>query len=161
VALYTYGDDLIEGVSEKCCWFNHTSIQRVLTSIGVGFTMADKTATSVPYISMKDASFLKRSWRWESELESYVCPLEHDSINNMLTMCVVSKTISMQVHSLEVLECALREYFWYGRELFEVKSELFNQVIADCELEPYMIRCLPTWDFLKAEYIYYSDLKSD
>lgn len=153
VALMTYGDDNCMGVSRNCPWFNHTSIQAVLAEIGVTYTMAEKSAKSVPYISMSDISFLKRVWRWDSDVNAYLCPLDHSSIDKMLTMCVRSRTISMEEHSIQVIGTAIREYFFYGKVIFEAKRVVFQQIIADNFLDLYQQdNTLPTWQQLYDEF---------
>jgi hypothetical protein len=59
VALQTYGDDNVMGVSSTCTWFNHTSLANALASVGIVYTMADKEAVSVPFIHISQVSFLK------------------------------------------------------------------------------------------------------
>lgn len=160
VALMTYGDDLIMGVSEECTWFNHTTMQKTLADIDIEFTMADKEAKSVPFIHIDNATFLRRSWRYEPELDLYVCPIEHDSIDKMLTMCVASKTVSAQVQAVYVLETATREYFWYGREEFEKRRTMFYEWINLLSLEKYMEHDLPTWNQLVAEFKHNSAIRA-
>jgi hypothetical protein len=161
VALMTYGDDMIMGVNRRCTWLDHTKMQQVLASIGIGFTMADKTAPSIPFININEASFLKRTWRYEPELGLRVCPIDHDSINKMLTMCVASKTVSPELQGVAVLDTATREYFWYGKEIFEEKRKLFNKFIEELGLEPYLERNLPTWSQLVSEFNTNSNLRSN
>jgi len=97
--------------------------------------------------------FLKRSWRYEEELGLDVCPLEHDSINKMLTVCTKSKTISEKHQAMACMSTAIREYFWYGREVFEKKRILFLQIIEECDLEFYLDdSILPTWETLIYEF---------
>lgn len=153
VNLITYGDDNAMGVDDTVPWFNHTSIQKVLADIDIVYTMADKEAASIPYINIKDVSFLKRTWRFEKELGTFVCPLDHDSINKMLTKCVKSKTISEQHQSMAIIETALREYFWYGKEVFDNKRLMFADVIEECDLQHYVSKStLPVWEELIADF---------
>jgi hypothetical protein len=46
----TLGDDVYLKVSPECPEYNHTSIQSVFSGMGIVYTMADKTAASVPYL---------------------------------------------------------------------------------------------------------------
>lgn len=156
INLMTYGDDMIMGVKQSCTWLDHTRMVDILASIDIQFTMADKDAPSVPFINIKDATFLRRSWRFENSLGKYVCPIEHASIDKMLTMCVASKTISSELQSIEVMNTAIREYFWYGRDIFEQKKNLFLTVIVKLQLDVYMDRPFPTWEQLVDEYRRYS-----
>lgn len=159
ISLFTYGDDMIMGVNPQCTWLNHTIMQETLASIDIEFTMADKHAKSVPFIHIDQATFLRRSWRYEEQLDCMVCPIEHASIEKMLTMCVESKTISKQLQAVAVLDTACREYFWYGEEIFHQKRALFYKWIEELDLFMYLERELPTWEQLKNEFLVNSSLR--
>jgi len=160
INLMTYGDDMIMGVSPQCTWLNHTVMRDILADVDIEFTMADKLAPSVPFIHIDNATFLRRAFRYEPELNAMVCPIEHASIDKMLTMCVKSQTISMQLHSVEVMNTVTREYFWYGKEIFEEKRELMNMFIKLCNLQKYQDRPFPTWEQLKFEFNENSKLRN-
>jgi hypothetical protein len=152
VALMTYGDDMIMGVNPNCHWINHTIMQQTLADIDIEFTMADKETKSVPFIHISEATFLRRCWRYEPELKAHVCPIEHASIDKMMTMCVASKTVSRQFQAIEVMNTALREYFWYGKEEFTYRRRLLTSFVEELELEVYMERNFPTWEQLVNEF---------
>jgi len=157
VHLLTYGDDNSMGVSKACPWFFHTAIKHVLHKIDIEYTMADKEAISIPYIHIDSVTFLKRCCRYEKELDVYVCPLDHDSINKMLTVCVASKTISAEHQSIAIISTAIREYFWYGKEVFEEKTKLLKEVVEACNLHNYVeVSTFPTWGGLIDEFKMYS-----
>jgi hypothetical protein len=136
VSLMTYGDDNIMGVSNDVPWFHHTNIQAEFAKMGITYTMADKEAESVPYINIADASFLKRSWRWDEEIEEYMPIIELDSIQRSLMIWTKSKSICQQEQIVEVVTSAIGEYFFYGREMFEEKKLLFKDILKqlDCDL---------------------------
>jgi len=146
VHLFTYGDDNIMGVSKDIPWFSHTVIQDKLAKIGVEYTMADKEAETVPYIHIDECQFLKRKWRWEPELDNYVCPLEYESIVKSLTVWVASKTICPEEQMVNVISSANSEFFFYGREIFEKHHKFFRTII---EKYPYKLfvkeSTLPGW----------------
>eukprot|EP00996_Jenningsia_fusiforme_P003195 NODE_3_length_6892_cov_17.362853_g2_i0.p1 GENE.NODE_3_length_6892_cov_17.362853_g2_i0~~NODE_3_length_6892_cov_17.362853_g2_i0.p1 ORF type:complete len:1312 (+),score=70.54 NODE_3_length_6892_cov_17.362853_g2_i0:340-3936(+) len=137
VSLMTYGDDNIMSVSENCPWFNHVTISQAFSDMGIVYTMPDKESESVPYVSIYSSSFLKRSWVWNEEVGAYLAPLDHDSIERQLTVWVASTSISQAEQSLEVITGAGREYFFYGREIFEEKQTLLMQVAIQLGLETY------------------------
>jgi hypothetical protein len=150
VNLLTYGDDNVMGVCRSIPWFNHTAIVGALKTIGVEYTMADKESVSVPYININDVSFLKRTWRFDAEVGAFVCPLEEQSIHKMLCVNIPSKTISAEAQMLSVMNSAVREWFYYGRERFEVEREFLNNVCVKFELCPPVP--FPTWDQLKDSF---------
>lgn len=152
VALMTYGDDNAFGVSSSKPWFNHTAIQGVLDGIGVTYTMADKEAESVPFIDICDVSFLKRTWRWDTDLEAYLCPLEEMSLVKMLTIWLPSKTICPEAQMIAVIESAVNEWFFYGKKRFNKEREFLMSLIND-DLRPYVgPATFPTWDDLAKRF---------
>lgn len=153
VRLMTYGDDNIMGVSEACPWFNHTAIQTTLQNVDIGYTMADKDAESVPYINIDQANFLKRTWRWDPEVRAFVAPLDRTSLNKMLTVCVQKANVSPEAHAVEVIGTAVREFFWYGREEFEEKKLMLQEIVKECNLEVYVApTTFPTWESLEEQF---------
>jgi hypothetical protein len=152
VRLMTYGDDNGMGVSKSVPWFNHTAISKVMSTIGMKYTMADKASESQPYIHISQADFLKRKWAYCEDTESMVCPLSEDSIIKSLMIGVKSKNISEQEHAANVIYSAHLEFFWHGKSKFDKWSKLFQVFITDFDLEPYLPKPLPSWDELVFDY---------
>lgn len=153
VRAMTYGDDNALGVSNDIKWYNHSSISQILATFGITYTMADKTSESIPYINIDDVSFLKRSWRYDPDIGDYLAPLEEESIIKSLMINVKSKTISHQAQAIEVVNSAVREYFFYGKEKFEQMSNLLKQIVHDSNLDDYIKEnTFPTWDQLRDDF---------
>jgi hypothetical protein len=149
VALMTYGDDNAMNVSPRIDFYTHTAIQSEFAKFGITYTMADKEAQSVPFISMEDCSFLKRKWRFNTTTCAFDAPLDEESIEKSLTVWVRSKNVLPQEQAVDIVSSALREYFFYGREKFEEKRNLFQQMLHDLDLTLYMKEStLPTYDSL-------------
>jgi hypothetical protein len=155
VHLITYGDDNALNVSPEIVkWFNHTAVAEQMAKIGVTYTMADKEAISVPTIDIDSVSFLKRKWRFDGEIEKYVCPLEEESIEKMLMVTLTSKTVCEEEQTVSSINSAVREYFWYGREIYEKKREMLMEVAEEAQLVNYtQTSTFPTWNALKKEYL--------
>lgn len=153
VSLMTYGDDNIMSVSKNADWFNHTAIANEFEKLDIVYTMADKEAESVPFISMNEASFLKRSWRHDEEMGCYLAPLEHDSIEKMLTVWTRSKSIPAEAQSIAVIGTAVQEYFFYGRSIFEDKREMLQELVKTMGLDNWVQEAtFPTFDDLKQRF---------
>jgi hypothetical protein len=133
VNLMTYGDDNIMGISESVPWFNHTTISEAYGTMNIEYTMADKESASVPYINISEADFLKRKWRYDDVLKCHVAPLHHDSIEKMLMVWTKSKSVPCEVQGISVISSALSEYFFYGKEVFEEKRNLFRKLVDDLD----------------------------
>jgi len=153
VNLFTYGDDNIMGVSVGAPWFNHTSIQHVLGTIGVEYTMADKKAISKPYCNLQECNFLKRTWKWDDEVGAFLCPLQLDSIFKSLMIGVPSKTICSEEQMVNIISSANVEFFFHGREFFEKHHGFFRKILDRDEFKPYVLATtLPDWLTLKDRF---------
>lgn len=150
VALMTYGDDNVMGVSPKAPFFNHTAIQAALADVGIKYTMADKEAESVPYLHISQVSFLKREWRWDEDVGAFLAPLEEASIAKSLTRVVASQTVPPEKQAVDVMSSACREYFFHGKETFLQKRDMLLEIVLECELDAYVeSTTFPTWEQLK------------
>lgn len=138
VSLMTYGDDNICSVNKNIPWFNHTSITSVFSDVGIGYTMPDKESISVPYITMNEATFLKRTWVWSEDLMSYACQLDNESINKMLMVVVQSKEVCEEEQMASIVISAMREYFMYGREKYETMSIILREAMELHDLTVYI-----------------------
>jgi len=153
IALFTYGDDNTMGVSELVPWFDHTTLQQALANIGVEYTMADKVSESKPYIHIDTASFLKRAWRWDADVEAWLCPLEEESIIKSLTMWVPSASVDAYSQITDVIGSAVQEYFFYGREKFDAERKFFQTIMMREPFVHYIKEStFPTFDVLKERF---------
>lgn len=152
VALMTYGDDNVMGVSEEVVGFDHCVIQAKLAEIGVVYTMPDKESESVPFVNIEDVSFLKRAWVYNQDVGSYVAQLEHGSIEKGLLYHIPSSTVCSEKLAVDSMDGALREYFYYGRDRFEERKAVFERVIREGGLTPYFMG-FPSYDELVQRYL--------
>lgn len=141
VALMTYGDDNEMSVSEKAPLYNHTHMMEVYASHGIEYTMADKDAESVPYITLEEADFLKRATVFRPEYSDpstgekgmYLAKLSEESIFKSLHCNMLSKVVSKEEIARQCLDGALRELWFYGREHFEMRHEQFKNIVFEHE----------------------------
>ena len=69
-SLMTYGDDCADSVRPGFDWFNHTNRQEYFAKHNIVYTMAVKDQDSVPFINIYELSFLKRTPRYDEELDA-------------------------------------------------------------------------------------------
>lgn len=154
VSLMTYGDDNVMGVSDNCPWFNHSSIQQCLSDVNITYTMADKEADSIPYITIQEVSFLKREWRMDEDVGHVLAPLEEDSIHKMLTVQVASKSIAPEAQAIATIESALAEWFFYGKSTYEARLKDMLFVVEACELQQWVEpSTFVEWHVLKERFL--------
>jgi hypothetical protein len=154
VALMTYGDDNIMSVSKKAEWYNHTTISEVFAHMGITYTMADKEAASIPYIDIADASFLKRSWVFNDELGYYLAPIDLESTEKSLMVWTRSKSVGKEEQMISIIGSAIRDYFFQGKEFFEVKRDLLIEMVDELDLKEWVQEStFPTWSQLVDDYL--------
>jgi len=122
------GDDHVLCVSPEKPLFHHTHIKNVLENLGLGYTMADKESESRPYISLYEASFLKRTFHYDVNLGVHVGRLEFNSIVKMITVQVRSKTVMLSTQLAQAICSATSEMFFYGEEAFDEFNNFINSL---------------------------------
>nr|WPR18297.1 MAG: RNA-dependent RNA polymerase [Chemarfal virus 56] len=149
VHLMTYGDDNIMGVG-NAPWFTHSGVVSALATIGVVYTASDKSNRVITYVHIDDESFLKRKWRFDEDVGFYLCPLDEESIFKSLTVWVPSDSVSPGFQMASVVQSAMYEYFYYGKEKFhEMKSFLQEVCMNNDVVRPYIKKStFPTWEHL-------------
>ena len=136
VRLAVYGDDNAMGVDSRIPKFNHTSIQAVFASWGIKYTMADKGADSVPYQTIDEVSFLKRSFRYHPQLNSIVAPIEKESLCKKMYWWTKSKNtpLTFPEQFQANFESQSRESYLHGEEYYEEFIKKCERIRAASEL---------------------------
>ena len=121
VRLADYGDDNAMGVDDSIPEFNHTAIQAVFASWGIKYTMADKDADSVPFQTIDEVSFLKRSFRYHPQLDAVVAPLEVESLSKKFYWWTKSKNtpLNFPEQFQANFDSQAREAYLHGEEFYE------------------------------------------
>ena len=134
-AFLTYGDDVIGTVSESCPKFTHITYAEWLAEHDMKFTMPDKESTPTHYMTENDVDFLKRKCVFNEDLGQKVGLLSEDSIYKRLHAHLLSKELTLPMHSAQNIESSLHDWFYYGRDVFEDRRSKLQQVAQKCEIE--------------------------
>lgn len=127
-ALMTYGDDAKGSVKEGYDEFNHVSVADFLGSRDIKFTMPDKESEPVPFMRDEDADFLKRKNIFNSETNLIFGALDEKSIFKSLHSILRSKHVTNEEQCAQNIDGALREWFAYGRDVYESRRAEMNRV---------------------------------
>lgn len=130
VAVMVYGDDVSGSVCKGFDWFNHISYANFLAERDMKFTMPDKKSEPTPYMNDKDADFLKRKNRFNADTGLIHGVLCEESIFKSLHSVLKSKAVSPKDQSAMNIDGALREWFQYGRDKYELRREQMTQVAS-------------------------------
>ncbi len=150
VNLLTYGDDNIMGINPN--WnLTFDKLRQGLKSMGIEYTLPDKTIKDVDYMDIKDIDFLKRKFRFCEYHGVYVAPLALSSIQRSL--CWMSETdIAPLDHCLIVLGDVQRHLYSHGREVFDDFIGKLKRVVALKGLE-YEFKSFDYWmNYYKPRY---------
>lgn len=131
----TYGDDVIGTVSPTCDNFTHITYAKWLDEHDMKFTMPDKESTPVHYMKEADVDFLKRKSEFNEDLGCKVGLLSEKSIFKRLHAHILSKELTMEMHSAQNIESSLHDWFYYGRKIFEDRREKLRNVARKCDIE--------------------------
>lgn len=146
VHLMTYGDDNIMTV-RNAPGFTHTYMQEKFAEMGIKYTMAEKDAESVPYIDSTKATFLKRGFRFEPELERVTSPLDESSMVKMVSLSIPTKVIPKEQQLAQCIMDCHREAFFHGKERFLYWHGLLSRIIIGTDVA--WLVTMKTWE----EYI--------
>lgn len=138
VRILVMGDDNIMSVKPGYEKYNHTSIKEVLENLGMKYTMADKTAETVPYIPLEKASLLKRSFIWSDDLECYLAPIEEKSIYRCLSSHMLANGDNSEAvveHCGSMVDTALSEWFYFGEDVYNDRLKKMYELLGLAKME--------------------------
>jgi hypothetical protein len=130
VCLYVYGDDLVGSVDKKFPKFNNRTILSVLAEYEFTLTAYDKSPVPKIYDCIHDVEFLKRKFKYDSNLKTIAGPLNEKSIFKRL--CCIHKpkapnTIETILSSN--IDSALGEWFFYGPKIYNERLTQISLVV--------------------------------
>lgn len=129
VALGTYGDDNCAGVSPACDWFNFRIVQKQLASVGLTYTVADKSDRCPDFETEDNISMLKRGFKYHPVLKRVVGPIELDSINKSLTYSLKPRAGSDYVKDIQQnLNQQLAACYLHGPKTFSKYRKAFSEL---------------------------------
>lgn len=131
VSLLTYGDDNIGSVAKGYEKFNIKSISETLAPYGMVYTMPDKESELVEFMRLEEIEFLKRFSVYIPEIKRTVGALCEDSIFKSLHCYVANKHDDRLPAERcgEVIDGALREWFFHGRAKFERRQKEISTIV--------------------------------
>lgn len=129
----TYGDDSLQGVSKKCEFYEPNLIPKFGLELGLVFTDESKSK-DIRYKKITECSFLKRTFVWREDLQTYVGLLSKKTLVKMLRLRKKS-TLTHRDHAAEQLTNVMRELAYDTREEFEEFDERLYNVAIKYELD--------------------------
>lgn len=153
VRLATYGDDSLPAVSSHIVrYYNLVTFATYMKTQGVNVTNAQKSGSLVEHLPLVDCDYLKRSFRFDKEREVITAPLVESSIIKRLCVLDPSKELTHEEQCGEALSSSLRDYFEYGRDVFNDRRAKLITVAEKCGLINYVGCGFPQYETFVQEY---------
>jgi len=116
VYMATYGDDNLLNISPRVVeWYNQETITKALASFGLTYTDEAKSGKCVPYRTLGEVNFLKRSFV-KNEDDLYTAPLDINVVREM-TNWVRGNTPKASL--AENASSAVMEFGLHGRDVYQ------------------------------------------
>jgi len=128
VRIIGYGDDNVWAVHESAMWFNCHVVAAGFGDLGMNYTHPLKNRALPEFFNREDITFLKREFVLDRALGVYRAPLDMRTIDNMVYW--VNKKGDEGEHTTQVCEAALREWFMWGRPIFQARKHFLNSQLA-------------------------------
>jgi hypothetical protein len=128
--LLVYGDDNIIGVSEDRTMYNQQTIASALGAVGVIYTDAEKRESFPEYVTMSDATFLKRRWAYDGEIQGYRAPLDKSSFGKMLLLSRNSDHVHRNKSELSTLGSYMTEAWHHGPQYYQGSVDQVQELLS-------------------------------
>lgn len=136
VSLITYGDDAKSSVHDSITpQFDHIKFAKFLDSVGMKFTMPDKSSEAIPFMSDEDADLLKRKNVYMEELGHWVGALDEESIFKALHCVLKSSALSPKEQAIQNIDNAIQDWFYHGRDVYEKRLAQIRLVARETKLD--------------------------
>ena len=156
VSTMTVGDDSLDGVSTDNLLYSFSNIRDEFLKFGITFTGSDKDGHTPDFVSLSDACFCKRSFRFDNRLAKYVMCLDLKSIMRSLHIMhrsdEVEDSILLGNCTNALLELARHDklvYDKYAPVIWEVMREI--DIDAYCPVYEYSYDKM--WEELYSKYV--------
>lgn len=136
--MMSYGDDLDGSVHPRLDNFNNITFRDFLAEHGLVFTPPDKESEMTEFMDFDNTDFLKCVNRYDPDLGHDVAQLSEMSIFKSLHSVLKSNALSAEEAAGQNIDCALREWFFHGREKFDQRLAQMREVAKRCNITPYV-----------------------
>jgi hypothetical protein len=135
VAMVSYGDDNCVNISDAVInHFNQISIADGYKKIGMTYTDETKSGDMVPYRSIDEIGYLKRSFKWNEEEHQFIAPLDLSVVLEMINW--VRGDFDHEERTVENLETSAFELSLHGQEIFEYWVRKYRQATHNFQIRP-------------------------
>lgn len=147
-----FGDDSVNSVNKSINQYNMISFAEFMSSWGVNVTSAAKGVITKELFDITEVDYLKRSFLFDVEENRWKAPLKESSIFKRLMAMIPSSVLTHEEQCAEAISSSIRDYYEYGREVFNDRREKLSVIAETHNLMSYLGNGLPTYDYFVLEY---------
>lgn len=140
----TYGDDVLVSVRDEVApRFNNCTYQRVIESIGMGYTTPGKEVVMPSFVMPSNMTFLRRTFHKVDDGRKWCARLSPDSIAKSLMWYLPSRAaVTPFEQFLETVRSALREVEngWGLTEAQKMRENLILEICATYDVRDNVVR---------------------
>lgn len=128
------GDDLLVSVKHEIGHqFNNITYQKYCQEVyNIPYTSASKGNELTPFIDIYSCSFLKRTFRFDVELDRWVAPLSLDSVYKSLIWFIPSSSVPREEQLMSTMRSALWELSLHVDErTYRVIKQKFVELLKE------------------------------
>jgi len=121
---YVYGDDKVNAITDNKYEesLNGVTMKEFFESLGMTFTDSRKGDIDTPFQSLKEITFLKRSFEYHAELRKIVGPLDMNTICSSLSWVDSKKNVEEVMR--DKLNAFQREIYLHGSDIYKEKMSI-------------------------------------
>lgn len=141
-----YGDDIAMNISDSIIeWFNQLTLTEAMKrNFNLTFTDEAKTGDIVAYRTLNDITFLKRSFKFNPDIQLYTAPLPEDLLLDILNWVRVGGE-NPYVITIDNLKGVLGEMALHGREMYDKYKPRFMKTLYRLAKHMNVVPCFDTY----------------
>jgi hypothetical protein len=136
VAMVSYGDDNLVNISDDVVdQFNQITIAQGYATIGMTYTDESKSGDMIPFRSLSECSYLKRSFIWNADEHQWVAPLELGVVLEMINW--IRGDLDTEEATATNMEASAFELSLHGEEVFDKWISKYKDASRDFFQRPF------------------------
>lgn len=138
VSMVSYGDDNMLNISDEAIeHFNQLTMADAFTKIGMTYTDESKSGNMVKARTLDQVSYLKRSFKFDPDLHSWLAPLDLETILEIPNW--IRRCPDEDEAVISNIEDAAAELSLHGKEIFEKWTSVLEKASFEADLCPRML----------------------
>jgi hypothetical protein len=138
VSMVSYGDDNCLNISPEVIeMFNQITIAEGYATIGMTYTDEAKSGEMVPFRTLGEIAYLKRTFTWNEEEKQYLAPLSMDTVLEMVNW--IRGDLDQEQSTIDNIETSSFELSLHGKETFDYWTRKYMTATKNFRVRPQIL----------------------